>query len=262
MEVQPTEFETTASLTEIKIHRWKKSQEGSQPSFSPQIREGLSYTLCRNKELKSHFTLLIRTACLPVPAPPVSAGLVCAFGMKDFPCKPPWTSSLACLSDALLSAQVSQWATVIYCPNSSVLCQRLWLKSLTFQLIRTSFPFPHFCLSSNIVLRSCCLLSAWHRSCTSGHHFLTSKPKGCFFDVWFEKLGKTPHRVFYPITLGQPTPLRKVSYMVQTDILGCFLQLKQKDESFILKLTYMKILDLLKARKAMFLERTGKTWIT
>lgn len=232
MEVQPTEFETTASLTEIKIHRWKKSQEGSQPSFSHKSERGFPILFVEIKNwnpISPSWSGL--PACLPVPAPPVSAGLVCVFGMKDFPCKPPWTSSLACLSDALLSAQVSQWATVIYCPNSSVLCQRLWLKSLTFQLIRTSFPFPHFCLSSNIVLRSCCLLSAWHRSCTSGHHFLTSKPKGCFFDVWFEKLGKTPHRVFYPITLGQPTPLRKVSYMVQTDILCCFLQLKQKDMS-------------------------------
>lgn len=35
-----TEFETTASLTEIKIHRWKKSQEGSQPSFSHKSERG------------------------------------------------------------------------------------------------------------------------------------------------------------------------------------------------------------------------------
>lgn len=57
--------------------------------------------------------------------------------MKDFPCKPPWTSFPGL---SLLSAQVSQWATVIYCPNSAVLCQRLWLESLTLQLISMSSP--------------------------------------------------------------------------------------------------------------------------
>lgn len=66
-----------------------------------------------------------------------------------------------------------------------------------FAANKNLFPFPHvlFYLSSNIVLRAHCLLSAWHRSCASGHHFLTSKPEGCCFDAWFEELGTTPHRV-------------------------------------------------------------------
>lgn len=77
--------------------------------------------------------------------------------MKDFPCKPPWTSYLACQS--LLSTQVSQWATVIYCPNSAVLCQRLWLKSLTLQLLRISIFSPLFFFTfSNVVLRAHCYL--------------------------------------------------------------------------------------------------------
>lgn len=82
---------------------------------------------------------------------------MCVFGMKDFPCKPPWTSYPAC--QCLLSTQVSQWATVIYCPNSAVLCQRLWLKSLTLQLLTISIFSPLFFFTfSNIVLWAHCYL--------------------------------------------------------------------------------------------------------
>lgn len=118
-------------------HRWKNLNLKAAIFFPPKnksIREGLSYPLCRKSELKSHFTLLFRTACLYLLLLPLLVWCVC-LEWRIFPASHP--EPLPC-PVRLLSAQVSQWATVIYCPNSAVLCQRLWSKRLTLQLVRIS----------------------------------------------------------------------------------------------------------------------------
>lgn len=125
--------------------------------------------------------------CLSVPAP-VASDAACVWherfsvqsSLNFFP--------VLSVMDFLLSEQVSQQATVIYCPNSAVTCQRLWSKRLILQLIRVFLYFPlcssfFFFPSSNIVLWAQHLLSPWQRSYASGDSFLTSKPEGCCFDA-------------------------------------------------------------------------------